>query len=62
MVNHAQSLYEYAKDPDIGPNAGLVYYHTCNEVPVPLLNEGGIRHTNIMTREQWLAAAKKDQV
>ena len=30
------------------------YHHTCNEVPVPLMNEIRIGHTNYMTREQWI--------
>lgn len=32
---------------------GFSYHHTCNEVPVPLLNEVRIGHTNVMTKEQW---------
>ena len=32
---------------------GFLYHHTCDEVPVPLLNEVRIGHTNYMTKEQW---------
>ena len=32
---------------------GFKYHHTCNEVPVPLLNEVRIGHTNFMTLEMW---------
>ena len=32
---------------------GFTYHHTCDQVPVPLLNEVRIGHTNVMTREQW---------
>lgn len=32
----------------------FVYHHTCNDVPVPLMNEVRVGHTNIMTREHWL--------
>ena len=32
---------------------GFAYHHTCDEVPVPLLNEVRVGHTNIMTKEQW---------
>ncbi|MEG0832774.1 MAG: GNAT family N-acetyltransferase [Oscillospiraceae bacterium] len=32
---------------------GFVYHHSCNEVPVPLMNETRIGHTNYMTKEQW---------
>jgi len=35
--------------------AGFVYHHTCNEVPVPLMNEIRVGHTNIMTKEHWLS-------
>ena len=29
------------------------YHHTCNEVPVTLLNEVRVGHTNYMTLEMW---------
>lgn len=32
---------------------GFVFHHTCDEVPVPLLDEVRIGHTNYLTREQW---------
>ena len=32
---------------------GFVYHHTCRSVPVPLLNEVRVGHTNIMTEEHW---------
>lgn len=32
----------------------FVYHHTCNDVPVPLMNEVRVGHTNFMTREHWL--------
>ena len=32
---------------------GFQYHHTCNEVPVPLLNEVRVGHTNYMTVEMW---------
>lgn len=38
---------------------GFVYHHTCDEVPVPLLDEIRIGHTNIMTKEQWLASVQE---
>ena len=114
VESDAESLYEYAKDPEIGPIAGwsphkdineslsviknvftgaecyaicekgsdraigavelklnghtddgnnkskrvqekvgFVYHHTCNEVPVPLMNEIRVGHTNFMTKESW---------
>ncbi len=33
---------------------GFQYHHTCNEVPVPLMNEVRVGHTNYMTREMWM--------
>lgn len=33
---------------------GFTHHHTCNEVPVPLLNEIRVGHTNVMTKAQWL--------
>ena len=32
---------------------GFIYHHTCDEVPVPLLNEVRVGHTNVITKEQW---------
>ena len=32
---------------------GFIYHHSCDEVPVPLLNEVRIGHTNYMTKESW---------
>ncbi len=32
---------------------GFVYHHTCDDVPVPLMNEIRVGHTNIMTKEHW---------
>ena len=32
---------------------GFIYHHTCDEVPVTLLNEVRVGHTNYMTLEMW---------
>lgn len=32
---------------------GFVFHHTCKEVPVPLMKEVRVGHTNYMTRERW---------
>lgn len=32
---------------------GFAYHHTCQSVPVPLMNEVRIGHTNYMTKERW---------
>lgn len=34
---------------------GFVYHHTCQAVPVPLLQEIRIGHTSCMTKEHWQA-------
>lgn len=42
------------KSKRVQEKLGFVYHHTCDEVPVRLLNEVRIGHTNYMTKEQWL--------
>lgn len=32
---------------------GFVYHHICNDVPVPLMNEVRVGHTNVMTKVRW---------
>lgn len=32
---------------------GFTWYHTTDDVEVPLMNEVRVGHTNILTREQW---------
>lgn len=41
------------KSKRVQEKLGFVFHHTCNEVPVPLMNEIRIGHTNFMTRERW---------
>lgn len=41
------------KSKKVQEKVGFTYHHTCNEVPVPLMNEVRIGHTNIMKREDW---------
>lgn len=33
---------------------GFVYHHTCDNVPVPMMNEFRVGHTNVMTKQDWL--------
>ena len=40
---------------------GFVYHHTCNEVPVPLLNEVRIGHTNVMTKDHWVEICQQNR-
>ena len=42
------------KSKRVQEKLGFIYHHTCNEVPVPLMNEVRIGHTNFLTKEQWL--------
>lgn len=41
------------KSKRVQEKAGFIYHHTCNDVPVPLMGETRVGHTNYMTREQW---------
>lgn len=41
------------KSKRVQEKIGFVYHHTCKEVPVPLLDEVRIGHTNYMTKELW---------
>lgn len=42
------------KSRRVQEKVGFTYHHTCAEVPVPLMNETRIGHTNYMTKEHWL--------
>lgn len=41
------------KSKRVQEKVGFVYHHTCENVPVPLMNEIRVGHTNVMTREHW---------
>ena len=41
------------KSKRVQEKAGFVYHNTCEEVPVPLMNEIRIGHVNYMTKERW---------
>lgn len=43
-----------SKSKRVQEKLGFVYHHTCNDVPVPLMNEVRVGHTNRMTKEHWL--------
>ena len=40
------------KSKRVQEKVGFLFHHTCNEVPVPLMNEVRIGHTSFMTKEQ----------
>jgi RimJ/RimL family protein N-acetyltransferase len=42
------------KSKRVQEKVGFTYHHTCDDVPVPLMNEKRIGHTNCMTKEQWM--------
>lgn len=44
------------KSKRVQEKLGFAYHHTCNEVPVPLMGEVRVGHTNRLTRDMWLAA------
>ena len=41
------------KSKRVQEKVGFLYHHTCNEVPVPLMHEIRVGHTNYMTRKRW---------
>lgn len=41
------------KSKRVQEKLGFVFHHTCNEVPVPLMKETRIGHTNYMTKDIW---------
>ena len=41
------------KSKRVQQKLGFVYHHTCDNVPVPPMNEVRIGHTNMMTKEIW---------
>lgn len=41
------------KSKRVQEKCGFTYHHTCNDVPVPLMNEVRIGHTNVLTKEMW---------
>lgn len=41
------------KSERVQEKLGFQYHHTCENVPVPLMNEIRTEHINVMTQEQW---------
>lgn len=48
------------KSKRVQEKVGFIYHHTCDEVPVTLLNEVRVGHTNYMTKEQWIRNTYKE--
>lgn len=42
------------KSKRVQEKLGFLYHHTCDTVPVPLLNEVRVGHSNYLTKERWL--------
>lgn len=47
-----------SKSKRVQEKLGFVYHHTCDCVPVPLMHETGVGHTNVMTKEAWRKMAE----
>lgn len=47
------------KSKRVQEKLGFVYHHTCDNVPVPLMNEVRVGHTNVMNREKWFETQRK---
>ena len=50
-----------SKSKRVQEKMGFKYHHTCKEVPVPLLKEVRIGHTNYMTLEMWNMEHKNEK-
>ena len=48
------------KSKRVQEKVGFTYHHTCEEVPVTLLNEVRVGHNNYMTKEQWIRNTCKE--
>lgn len=42
-----------AKSKRVQEKLGFVHHHTCDQVPVPLLNEVRVGHTSRLTKAMW---------
>ena len=49
-----------SKSKRVQEKVGFEYHHTCNDVPVTLLNEIRVGHTNVMTKEHWVELYQKN--
>ena len=48
------------KSKRVQEKLGFQYHHTCENVPVPLMKELRIGHTNVMTKEHWNELCQND--
>lgn len=43
-----------SKSKRVQEKIGFIFHHTCEDVPVPLMNEIRVGHTNYMTKARWM--------
>ena len=43
-----------SKSKRVQEKIGFIFHHTCEDVPVPLMNEIRVGHTNYMTKAHWM--------
>lgn len=48
------------KSKRVQEKVGFVYHHTCENVPVPLMHEVRVGHTNVMTKSHWEELRRKE--
>ena len=46
------------KSKRVQEKLGFQYHHTCESVPVPMMNEFRIGYTNVMTKERWYGSCQ----
>ena len=49
------------KSKRVQEKLGFQYHHTCENVPVPLMNEFRIGHTNVMTKKHWESLCQNEK-
>ena len=50
-----------SKSKRVQEKVGFLYHHTCDEVPVPLMNEIRVGHTNYMTKTRWMEIQEQEK-
>ncbi|MBO7274757.1 MAG: GNAT family N-acetyltransferase [Clostridia bacterium] len=49
------------KSKRVQEKVGFAYHHTCADVPVPLMGESRVGHTNYITKERWLEMTNEER-
>ena len=50
-----------SKSKRVQEKVGFRYHHTCEEVPVPLMKEIRVGHTNYMTKNHWMEIQEQEK-